>query len=229
MSMWFIRRRELEKRFKQLHHTLKHSFANVRNDTTNIHQWLAYLNKKSQQQEDLIRQLHKELSHMPKSKGDIHKILDEYYSHESIFKRVKELEDKVDEVAKNQSLPPPQPAQELPKIELQQAPQLQESLQEIQQKVDRLEHKKESMRERIIKRITKNSKDYVKSIILSYIRKYEKMPALRLKEMIVEDQRLCSKSSFYRIMEEVEQLEEVEVVRKGREKHYFLRATRALD
>lgn len=227
--MWLISKSVLEKKFRHLHHNLKHSFSSVKKDTTNIHQWLAYLNKKSQQQEDLIRQLHSELSSMPKSRQDIHRILEDYYSHESIFRRVKELEEKVDEVAKKQSLPPPQPSQELPKTESQQAPQLQESLHEIKRKVERLESKKESMKERIIKRITKNSKDYVKGIILSYIRKYERMPALRLKEMIVEDQRLCSKSSFYRIMEEVEQAEDVEVVRKGREKHYFVRATHQLE
>ena len=45
--------------------------------------------------------------------------------------------------------------------------------------------------------------------------------ALQLKEIVVEEQALCSKSSFYRLLEEIEQEPEIGVVKKGKEKHYI--------
>ena len=88
-------------------------------------------------------------------------------------------------------------------------------------RLDKLEAKKATIKEKIIKRITKNSKDYIKSIILSYIKKYGKITALQLKEMVVEEQGLCSKSSFYRLLEELEEEPEIGVLKKGKEKHYI--------
>ena len=41
--------------------------------------------------------------------------------------------------------------------------------------------------------------------------------------MFVEEKGLCSKSSFYRILEEIEQTTSVGVIRAGREKHYVLK------
>ena len=101
-----------------------------------------------------------------------------------------------------------------------------QELELIKQKLASLEQKKQSLKEKLIKRITKNSKQYVKGIILSYIRKYENVAALQLKEMVVDDQQLCSKSSFYRLMEELEQLEDIGVVREGKEKRYFMKAVK---
>ena len=46
--------------------------------------------------------------------------------------------------------------------------------------------------------------------------------------MIVAEQGLCSKSSFYRILEEIENLEEVDVINKGREKYYLYKAVKPL-
>jgi len=39
--------------------------------------------------------------------------------------------------------------------------------------------------------------------------------------MIVYDQGLCSKSSFYRILDEIEAMEDISIVKKGREKYYL--------
>ena len=79
-----------------------------------------------------------------------------------------------------------------------------------------------------MKRLTRNSKEYVKSVIISYIRKYERISALQLKDIIVEEQNLCSKSSFYRLLEEVEGIDELGVIKQGKEKHYVSKAVRRL-
>lgn len=102
-----------------------------------------------------------------------------------------------------------------------------EKLTEISQRLQGLEdQKKVNMRERIVQRITKNSKDYVKNVILSLIRRYQKMPALKIKEMIVDEQLLCSKSSFYRLLQELEESDEIDVIWKGKEKIYISKITK---
>ncbi|MEK6869571.1 MAG: hypothetical protein AABX74_05035, partial [Nanoarchaeota archaeon] len=67
----------------------------------------------------------------------------------------------------------------------------------------------------------RNSKEYVKQLVLSYIRKYTQIGALQLKDMIVYDQGLCSKSSFYRLLDEIEAMDGIGVAKKGNQKYYL--------
>jgi hypothetical protein len=117
-----------------------------------------------------------------------------------------------------------------------------ERLRELAKKVDSLEKKpvqaaprqlkprtsKEerisNLRERIIKKVVRRSKDYVKNVLLKWIQKYERVPAMELREMLVEDQNLCSKSSFYRLLQELEDSGLVDVVSDGKEKIYLAKA-----
>jgi hypothetical protein len=98
-------------------------------------------------------------------------------------------------------------------------------LDQITARIDSLEQKhlttKSYIREKIIKKITKNSKGYIKNLILSLIHKYHTISALQLREIIVEEQGLCSKSSFYRLLEEIEEQDEIDVVSQGKEKKYI--------
>ena len=77
-----------------------------------------------------------------------------------------------------------------------------------------------ALKEKILRRVTRNSKDYIKGIISSLINKYGRISAMQLREMIVEEQGLCSKSSFYRILDEIEREEGFTVISSGREKVY---------
>jgi hypothetical protein len=101
-------------------------------------------------------------------------------------------------------------------------------VRELGQRLDELERKKiikhepkQIVKERIIKKITRNSKNYVKNVLLSLIKKYGKISAPQLKEIIVEEQGLCSKSSFYRILEELELEHEIDTIKQGKEKIFF--------
>ncbi len=97
-------------------------------------------------------------------------------------------------------------------------------LDEINKRLIDIENQRKSnMRNQMVRRITRNSKEYIKNVIISMIRKYGKMPALKLKEMIVDDQGLCSKSSFYRILNEVQNEDAVGVIQKGKEKEIISR------
>ncbi|MEK6827742.1 MAG: hypothetical protein AABX78_00160, partial [Nanoarchaeota archaeon] len=213
-----------EKKLIQINELLKLSFGNVKRDTTNIFKWLNYLYRRNMEQEQLIKQLQLELSYMPKTREDIRRIIDEYYSFEGMMAKIRDLNAKIDEMAnihmQKQAAPQPQQAitvqKEAPK-------EMQNEISALYQRLERLEQKKLSMREKIVKKITRNSKDYVKSVIFSYIRKYERVSALQLKEIVVDEQDLCSKSSFYRLLEEIGQADEIAVIRQGKEKHYLLK------
>ena len=95
-------------------------------------------------------------------------------------------------------------------------------IDEIQEKLKQLIIKK-SPKAKLIQKITKNSHDYIRAMVISYIKKYEKISAFQLRDMVVEEQNLTSKSTFYRILEEIEQLDEISVVRQGKEKLYLSR------
>ena len=205
-----------ERKLQQINEALKKSFANVKRDTTNIFQWLNHFYRKNMEQEQTIKQLQIELSYMPKTREEIRHIIDDYYSFGTILGKVRELNDKVEELTRAKQIekyaPQPVPKEWQPDLSL------------IERRLEKLEQKKVSIKEKIMKRLTRNSKEYVKSVILSYIKKYERISALQLKEIVVDEQNFCSKSSFYRLLEEIEDLGEISVIKQGKEKHYFLKA-----
>ena len=82
---------------------------------------------------------------------------------------------------------------------------------------------KVALKERLMKKISKNSKEYIKSVILGTIKKYGRIQGPQLKEIIVEEQGICSKSSFYRLLQEIEIEQEISSFTQGKEKTYFLK------
>lgn len=207
---WLSRLSTTDRKISHIHNLLVRSFSNVRNDTQNIFQWLNYLYKQNQQQQHKIRQLELELSYMPKNPEDVKRIIDNYYSFDSILERIKMLNEKMDTLSIK-----PQAQQPLPKSS---------EIYEIEKRILTLEEqRKATIREKVVQRVSKNSKEYVKSLILSYIRKYGQISGLQLKEMIVQDQGLCSKSSFYRLLEELETLQDIGTAKQGKQKYYLFK------
>ncbi|MEK6869122.1 MAG: hypothetical protein AABX74_02750 [Nanoarchaeota archaeon] len=218
---WLKKQSDTERKISQMHSLLARSFSNVKRDTQNIFQWLNFLHQKNMQQENKIEQLELELSYIPKKPEDIRRIIDGYYSFESITEKIKALNEKIEGLkARRQSEP----------VYLQQPSQIiRESpqLEHIEQRLKQLEEqRKATIREKVVQRVTRNSKDYVTSLILSYIRKYSQIGALQLKDMVVHDQGLCSKSSFYRMLDEIEAAGDVTVIRKGKQKYYLYKQVR---
>ncbi len=93
-------------------------------------------------------------------------------------------------------------------------------INQIQEKLNQLVLKK-SPKQKLIQKVVKKNHEYVRIMVLNYIRKYEKISAYQLREIVVEEQNLTSKSTFYRILEEIEQSGEVTTVKQGKEKHYL--------
>ena len=106
--------------------------------------------------------------------------------------------------------------------------QIMQKIDQINNRIDTLETKKAEKRpalqERLVRKIQKNSKDYIKSVILATIKKYARITGPQLKEIVVEEQGLCSKSSFYRLLGEIEVEHEISSFLDGKGKTYFLKA-----
>ena len=219
--MFWKKDNETERKLKQINDVVKRSFSNVKRDTTNIFQWLNHFYKKSMEQEQIIKQLQLELSYMPKTREEIRRIVDDYYSFEGIMAKIRELNYKVDDLAKIQQQKQMPTLPSMPK-------EVQTDISYIEKRLERLEQKKLSLKEKIVKRLTRNSKEYIKSVIISYIKKYEKISALQLKEIVVDEQNFCSKGSFYRLLEEIEESDDIGVIKQGKEKHYISKAVKRI-
>ncbi len=206
----------------QLDRTLKESFNKVRQDTTAIYQWLAYFQQQTARQNQLIEgqqndldeyeqeiirhkqiigRLQHEVRNIPKDASAIKKVIDSYYDFDDILERVRQIEGKLGNLEKIKIAAP--------------------VVRELKHEAAALPHipsRAPALRDKIVQRISRNSKEYLKGMIMNLITKYDKISALQLREMIVEEQGLASKSSFYRLLEELEDEHAVVVISDGKEK-----------
>jgi len=216
--------KEVEDKVDKLDRALKDSFDNVKKDTTSLYQWVAYFQQQTarqgqlleEQQHDLddyeqeimrqrqlIERMQTELRAVPKDSETIKRIVDAYYDFDAILERVRQIEDKLRHLEHQKPAP---------------------VVQQIRHEVAALPHvappasRTQALRDKIVQRITRNSKEYLKGLIMSMITKYGKISALQLREMLVEEQGLASKSSFYRLIEELEAESAVGVIHEGKEK-----------
>lgn len=247
--MGWIFGKEVDERLNQLDQALKDSFSRVRQDTDLLAQWVQYFQKTiaqhqqviEQQQHDLddyeqliakheqtiannqqelarqkqiitrqnaiIDRLQSEIRMIPKDSATIKRIIDVYYDFDAIVERIKRIESKIDHLEKLKGAP---------------GPVVQEARREVAQLPRVALPSRTMLREKIVQRITRNSKEYLKGLILNMISKYGKISALQLREMVVEEQGLASKSSFYRLIEELEDEGAVSTISEGKGKLLML-------
>lgn len=234
--MGWIFGKEGDDKVAALDRALKESFTRVRQDTDGIYQWLAYFQQTTahqsqlieEQQHDLddyeqeilkqkqetdrqramIERLQAELRTVPKDSETIKRVIDAYYDFDAMVDRIRQIETKLVKLEHQKAAPAP-------------------VVREIRQEMVGLPHvahpqpvqsRLPAFKDKIVQRITRNSKEYLKGLIMSMITKYGKIGALQLREMIVEEQGLASKSSFYRLLEELEDEGAVTVISDGKEK-----------
>jgi len=226
----FGKNKKTEKKLAEMHNLLINSFGNVKDDTSRIFQWIDYLQKENLRKDEVIAELQNQFQNIPVTKEQVKEIIDKHYSYDHIIERIKELHKKINELSfKHETSPDSEKINEiesrLNSIALRQKPVLTE-INNLDLRISSIEQKspKTSFKDRIIRKITKNQKDYVKSLMLSLIKKYERISALQLREIVVEEQGLCSKSSFYRLIAELEENEELVAVQEGKEKYYLSKA-----
>lgn len=76
------------------------------------------------------------------------------------------------------------------------------------------------LQRQVLRKVQRNSKEYVKNVMLSMIRRYQQLPGLHIKEMLVDEQQLVSKSSLYRLLNELADEGRISVSQDGKEKLY---------
>jgi len=215
-------------KIEEMDRSVSQSFAKVKQDTDALAQWVSYLYAQNQQlaeQNAALRRLTEEqklainelkviVTHLPKTPAEIKQIIDAHYSFEPILSRIKHIEQKVELI-------------EMRRERVQSLPleHVRPSVQTDQVQVEK--QASSALKEKLMRKLARNSKEYIKNLVLGLVHKYGKMGALQLREIVVEEQGLCSKSSFYRILEEMEKEHALQVISDG--KHTIYVATQHVN
>lgn len=193
-------------RIKEVDRATERGFARIRQDTAVLSQWVRHLYEENQKlkrtldhQALELNDLHVTLQHMPKSAAEIKRVVDTYFDMDPLFRRLKHIEDKLEML-------------ELRKPETR-VVEKQVPVQQVQP-----QRSATALKDKLMRRLVRNSKEYIKNMIKGIVHKYGRISALQLREMIVEEQGLCSKSSFYRILDEMEQENSLEEISEGKNK-----------
>jgi hypothetical protein len=73
------------------------------------------------------------------------------------------------------------------------------------------------LQNKVVSQVNKNSKDYIKNTILNLISKYQKIRTSAIKEIIVDEMRICSQSTLYRILNEIREEQSVKSTKQDKE------------
>lgn len=217
------------KKLAELDRSVAQSFVKVKTDTDTLFQWVTYLHQQNQQlaeQNSALKRLAEEqkfalnelkvtVSHMPKTPHEIKLLVDQFYSFEPVLQRIKHIEQKIELLEMRRSSvrpleqhspsvshPAPAPVEKAPSS---------------------------ALKEKLMRKLARNSKDYIKNLVLGLVHKYGKIGALQMREIIVDEQGLCSKSSFYRILEEMEAESSLQVISDGKHTVYVASAQHAVQ
>ncbi|MBW2978880.1 hypothetical protein KY304_02090 [Candidatus Woesearchaeota archaeon] len=193
--------KKVHNRIDQLEQNLRNSFERVKQENQNLYAWIKYLNEQSQiTQEELVRksEIISENQHKIRDKEfseeKVKQIFEDADCFNSVIKRITNIENRIEKLEEKRVI----------------------------EKTKEFEPVKQTsaLKEKVLKRIARNSKDYIKSVVKGIIKKYGKVSALQLREIVVDEQGLCSKSSFYRILEELEAEKIMNLISRGKEKLY---------
>jgi hypothetical protein len=224
--------RKLSEDVQQLEQNVKRSFEGVRNDTQNVYDWLNYLYTQNTELKRVVDEQTLLLKRMPTTKEQVRELIDSHYSFEPILERIRAIEHRVDSAAKV--------GDKVGVIESQQR-DIFDQLRQLHSQVSVLGNDRRqtviprdhprtvpsgmgngsALAEKMVRIAVRNSKDVIRQSILKLIRLHGQMSGVALRESIVTEQGLCSKSSFYRILEEIEDEHEITVVDEGKEKRYL--------
>jgi len=208
----------------EMDRSVSQSFAKVKQDTDTLYQWVTYLHQQNQQlteQNNALRRLTEEqklalnelkvtVQHLPKTPHEIKQIVEQYYNFEPILQRIKHIESKIELLEMRRERPFRPLEQPSPSVS---AP------------VERTAST--ALKEKLMRKLARNSKDYIKNLVLGLVHKYGRMGAMQLREIVVDEQGLCSKSSFYRVLEEMEKEHSLQVISDGKHTVYVASATHA--
>lgn len=204
---WFKRKYASKKDLEVLDSKLTTSFSNIKKHNENIFEWLDYFNTKITEQQQTIsnqnqtfQNIDQKISKIPLMEYELKRIRESQTETGNMLSNVSELREKLSQVIHNQY-------------------GITNEITSINQKMEK--PKSKTFKQKLIKKISKNSRKYIKTITINLIHKYENISALKLREIIVEEQGLCSKSAFYRLLSNIEKEEDIEIANHGQEKIYI--------
>lgn len=228
-----------EKSLTKINSFLTTSFNHVRQDVQNVVEWLSFFHKKHDEHdkrfletEQRLRQIEQHLSYLPYLHNQIQNIQNQpnnqQNKHNLLLQKVRNLHDKMSMMDHDHS-PILMRLQEIELALLNQKPHTKpviNKLHEVSSRLQILENQpksapKKTVKDKLYTSITRNSKEYVKKLILNLITKYESISGTQLKQIIVDEQGLCSKSTFYRVLREAEKQDFIDVIIQGKEKKYI--------
>ncbi len=217
-----------------------HRFVSYIDDKTkNLLEWTKYFHQKHKEHDKRLEDIEQKLTLIP-TEHDIRGLVDMHYLNHDVRDRLNVLHARINQMTmEHQHMP-------------HRVKQLHEKLRNLEQKHSLLHDKHDNLREmhkelsqkpvqnvilnekpmekkshfkdKLIVNLAKNSKNYVKTSILNIIKRYGEIKGSKIKEMVVEEQKLCSKSSLYRILSEIEkEQEELTVIRQGKDKNYSIK------
>lgn len=215
-----------------------HRFISYMDERTkNLLEWTKYFHHKHESHEKRFDEIEKKLALIP-SEHEVRELIDMHYlnhdvrhrlntlharvnhfgiHHQHIPDRVKQLHEKLRDLEQKHSLLHEKHTRLNDMHEELKVKQAQKSVIIKQAPIEQKSH----FKEKILLNLAKNSKNYVKNNILNIMNKYGSINGAKIKEMIVEEEKLCSKSSFYRILAEIEkEYDNLTVVREGKDKIY---------
>ncbi len=220
--------------FRKKHDSFLQNFVRqTKEETSLLTQWLHYFYKKNDEHDIRIRLLEQHAHRTNKTdEHKMHKMASLEYQTALLNGQLGQLQHRINIILEAQ-----EPL--LKKIEDvegkmantgQMHTPLYESLKELHHRLSLLEKgEKENTdkksitvtpKDKLAKKIARKSKEYVKHTIQSLIEKYGKIEGLQLREIVVDEQRLCSKSTFYRLLSELESGDTIGSVRQAKEKIY---------
>ena len=231
--MWPFRKKgDVETKVAELDTALSKSFDRVRDDMSNVTSWLNYLYSQEAERQKSLSNLQNQVWQIA-SRQQTMPAVPQAHDMSGVLDRIRKVEEKIDQL--HSSVRTIEPVIDRVttlnsniKLVDESQQNIFERLRDMAARLDKIESLRtratsnfSNLREKIVKKVARRSKDYIKGLLLSTIAKYDQITALQLREMIVEEQGLCSKSTFYRILEEIENEDGVNMVSKGKEKVYM--------
>jgi predicted GTPase len=182
----------------RIHNHIRDSFANVKKDTSNLYEWVDYLQQRIHAQEQLLVDQHQFISSLHAqlaqslSLQDVHNVINNHYALRQLTyvqHRVESLHHRLGALAQLHD-------------------NHKSTFADVQKRMDELaattQRRGNALKEKVVKNVMRNSKVYIKNAIVGFAEKYRQISGLQLKELVVDEQRLCSKSTFYRLLKELE-------------------------
>ena len=220
--VWPFTKNHTERKLRNLHVQLISSFSKIKQDMAHTNQWIHFLYKQNLNMEDSLNNLSQKFDDAAQN-SDTGKIMQLYSSFNEIQSKVSSLKSQVDNIPhSNNSI--------ISKIDA-----LMARMDSISSRVDDIETKKpvsqkstskNNLQKVILKDLDKKSKDYISNFIFSLIKKYEKISASQLKRIVVDEQALCSRSTFYRILLELEDSDSLDLINTKKEKQYVFKLSK---